>query len=247
MSSHPADPRLLNNTDVYTEDIGSTVTINCPFKSQNAITKKSLCKKTDESCVLVIDSNNNVHPSFIGRVRLVVQGTGQLVFGIVINQLRPSDAGMYVCQAGEGPSSDKTNVDLQVLEPKPELVYGQLRGSVTFDCALGPEVAHLQKFLCRVNKEKSCDVIINTLGKRDPAFEGRILLSTKDTTDGHFSVQITGLQTGDAGKYLCGAHSDGQPQEGWPLQAVQLFVNQGETLQAGQGGETVWLVGGYIP
>lgn len=223
------DPRLLNNTDVYTEDIGRTVTINCPFTSVNAATKKSLCKKTDTSCVLVIDSNEKVDPSFAGRVRLVIQGTGQLAFSVVINQLRPSDTGMYVCQAGQDPSSDKRNVDLQVREPEPELVYGQLRGSVTFDCALGPELANLQKFLCRVNKDKSCDVIVNTLGERDPAYEGRILLSLEDAAKGHFSVQITGLQTGDVGEYLCGAHSGGRPQEGWPLQAWQLFVNQ-ETI-----------------
>ncbi|KAM6165201.1 polymeric immunoglobulin receptor [Erethizon dorsatum] len=223
------DPRLLNNTDVYTMDMGGTVTIRCPFRSENAQKKKSLCKNTGQSCELIIDSNQDTNPSFQGRVRLVIEGTDQLAFSVIINQLRIGDAGMYVCQTGEDPSSDKKNVDLQVLEPEPELVYGQLRGSVNFDCALGPEVANLQKFLCRVNKNKTCDVIINTLGKRDPAFDGRILLSLKDTADGRFSVLITGLRTGDAGEYLCGAHSDGQPQEGWPLQAWQLFVNQ-ETI-----------------
>lgn len=219
------DPRLLNNTDVYTMDMGRTVTIKCPFSDKNAAKKKSLCKKTDQSCELVINSNGDISPSFQGRVRLVIQGTSQDTFTVIINQLRTDDAGMYVCQAGEDPSSDQRNVDLQVLEPEPELVYGQLRGSVTFDCALGPEVAKLPKFLCRVNKNKPCDVIINTLGKRDPAFEGRILLSPKDPDNGRFSVLLTGLQTEDAGEYLCGAHSDGEPQQGWPLQAWQLFVN----------------------
>ncbi|EHB11027.1 Polymeric immunoglobulin receptor [Heterocephalus glaber] len=220
------DPRLLNNTEVYTMDLGRTVTITCPFRSENGGKKKSLCKKTGQSCELVIDSDKNENPSFAGRVRLVIQGTDQEVFSVVINQLRNRDAGMYVCQAGEDPSGDTKNIHLQVLEPEPELVYGQLRGSVTLDCALGPEMANVQKFLCRVNKDKSCDVIINTLGKRDPAFEGRILLTPRDPSDGHFSVLITGLQTGDEGEYLCGAHPDGVPQEGWPLQAWQLFVNQ---------------------
>ncbi|XP_012372358.2 polymeric immunoglobulin receptor [Octodon degus] len=220
---------LLPNTDVYTVDMGKTVTIRCPFRSENADKKKILCKKTDQSCELVINSNREVGPSFQGRVSLAIQGTDQSAFNVVINQLRTGDAGMYICQAGEDPSSDKKNVDLQVLKPEPELVYGQLRGSVTFDCALNPGVVNLPKFLCRVNKNKGCDVIVNTLGRRDPAFEGRILLSDTVTADGHFSVLITGLQTGDAGEYLCGAHSDGEPQEGWPLQAWQLFVNQ-ETI-----------------
>lgn len=73
-------------------------------------------------------------------------------------------------------------------------------------------------------------MIINTLEKRDPAFEGRILLTPTDD-NGRFSVLITGLRKEDAGHYLCGAHSSGLPQEGWPIQAWQLFVNEGKNLQ----------------
>ncbi|XP_010611435.1 polymeric immunoglobulin receptor [Fukomys damarensis] len=223
------DPRLLNDTEVYTGDVGGTVTISCPFSSENAQKKKLLCKEKDETCELIIDSNNAVNSDFDGRVRMVFPDTVQRLFSVVISQLRPSDTGVYVCQAGEDPSGDKTYVDLQVLKPQPVLVYGQLRGSVTFDCALGPEMANVHKFLCRVNKDKSCEVIINTLGKRDPAFEGRILLLPGDASDGRFSVLITGLRTGDEGQYLCGAHPDGVPTDGWHLQAWQLFINQ-ETI-----------------
>ncbi|KAL2770909.1 polymeric immunoglobulin receptor precursor [Daubentonia madagascariensis] len=218
-------PGLLNDTQVYTVDLGRTVTISCPFKNENAQKTKSLCKKTGQSCVLVIDSNDYVNPHYSGRARLTIEGTGQSVFSVVIKQLKLSDAGLYVCQAGDGASGDKKNADLQVLKPEPELVYGDLRGSVSFDCAPGPEVADVAKFLCRVSKEETCDVVINTLGKRDPAFEGRILLTAKDK-NGLFSVLITGLRKEDAGQYLCGAHSDGLLQEGWPVQAWQLFVNE---------------------
>uniref|UniRef100_A0A8C5L800 Polymeric immunoglobulin receptor n=1 Tax=Jaculus jaculus TaxID=51337 RepID=A0A8C5L800_JACJA len=217
-------PELLNNTHVYTENLGSTVTIECPFKRENAPNKKSLCKKIGQSCELVIDSAENVSPSFNGRARLIIQGTSQQVFRVIISHLRLSDAGMYVCQAGETSNADQKNVDLQVLEPEPELVYGDLRSSVTFDCALGPEVAKEPKYLCRMNNG-TCDVVINTLEKRDPAFEGRILLTPKGD-NGHLSVLITGLRKEDAGLYLCGAHSSGLPQEGWPMQAWQLFVNE---------------------
>ncbi|KAM5237810.1 polymeric immunoglobulin receptor [Ctenodactylus gundi] len=219
------DPRLQDNTQVYTVDTGRTVTITCYNRPENGQKMKSLCRKNGEQCELVINTNNYVNPSYSGRVRLVIHGTNKTVFSIVINQLRVSDTGMYVCQAGDDSSNDKKNIDLQVLKPEPELVYGQLRGSVTFDCALGPEVANLPKFLCRVNEDKTCDVVINTLENRDPAFNGRILLTPKDE-DGRFSVLITNLRKEDAGQYLCGAHLDGLPEEGWPLQAWQLFVNE---------------------
>ncbi|XP_069315785.1 polymeric immunoglobulin receptor [Eulemur rufifrons] len=223
------DPGLLKDTEVHTVDVGRTVTINCPFKSANAQSKKSLCKQIGQNCLLIIDTNQYVNSQYSGRISLTIQGTSQSVFAITIKQLQLSDAGLYVCQAGDGSSADKKNVDLQVLKPEPELVYGDLRGSVSFDCALGSEVANVAKFLCRVSKEGNCDVIINTLGTRDSSFEGRILLTPKDK-NGEFSVLITGLRKEDAGRYLCGAHSDGLLQDGWPIQAWQLFVNEETTI-----------------
>uniref|UniRef100_A0A5F4WLP5 Polymeric immunoglobulin receptor n=2 Tax=Callithrix jacchus TaxID=9483 RepID=A0A5F4WLP5_CALJA len=223
------DPGLLNNTEVYTVDVGRTVTINCPIKSEDAEKKKSFYKMIGENPVLITDTTSYVSPNYKGRIHLDIHGTDQLMFIIVINQLRLSDAGMYFCQAGVDSQADKKNVNLQVLAPEPELVYGDLRGSVTFNCALGPEVANLPKFLCRVSNGENCDILINTLGKRAPAFEGRILLSPKDK-NGLLSVLITGLRKEDAGRYLCGAHPDGQLQEGWPIQAWQLFVNEESTI-----------------
>lgn len=210
-------------------DVGRTVTIKCPFKTENAPKTKALYKKIGQTSVLVIDSRNYVNPNYKDRIRLRIPGTGQLIFTVVIDRLRLSDHGLYLCQAGDGSNRDEKNADLQVLEPEPELVYEDLRGSVTFHCALGLEVANVAKFLCRVNSRETCDVVINTLGKRDSAFEGRILLNPQDK-DGSFSVVITGLRKEDEGRYLCGAHSDGQLQEGWPIQAWQLFVNEGKTL-----------------
>lgn len=221
-------PEFPNDTHVYTKDIGRTVTIECRFKEGNAHSKKSLCKKRGEACEVVIDSTEYVDPSYKDRATLFMNGTSQDVFYVSISHLMPSDAGLYVCQAGEGPSADKNNADLQVLEPEPELLYKDLRSSVTFECDLGHEVANDAKYLCRKNKE-TCDVIINTLGKRDPAFEGRILLTPRDD-NGRFSVLITGLRKEDAGHYQCGAHSSGLPQEGWPIQAWQLFVNEESTI-----------------
>ncbi|XP_012616014.2 polymeric immunoglobulin receptor [Microcebus murinus] len=222
------DPGLLKDTDVYTVDVGRTVTIKCPLTSTNGHLKRSLCKWRGQHCVTVIDTNY-VSSEYGGRISLPIQGTDQSTFSVIIKQLRLSDAGKYTCKVGEGPTAEMKNVDLQVLEPVPELVYGDLRGSVSFDCAPGPEAANVAKFLCRVTKGESCDVVINTLGQRDSSFEGRILLTPRD--QGRlFNVLITGLRKEDAGRYVCGAHSDGVLQDGWPIQAWQLFVNEETTI-----------------
>ncbi|EFB29745.1 hypothetical protein PANDA_007940, partial [Ailuropoda melanoleuca] len=155
-------------------------------------------------------------------------------------------AGLYVCQTGHDDSGEKSNVDLQVLKPESELLYGDLRGSVTFECALGPKVEDTAKFLCRISNGEDCDVVINTLGNKSQAFEGRVLLTPK--TKGFFSffsVHITSLRKEDAGNYLCGAHSDGQPHKDSPIQAWQLFVNE-ETVIPQRSSVVKGVVGGSV-
>lgn len=203
------------------------MSISCPFTSANLPNVKSVCKQiTDKYCIRVIDSAGYTEPKYNGRAKLIIRGTTQTEFFFIIDQLQVEDDGKYVCQAGDDSSGDKSNVDLHVLKPEPELVYADLGSSVRFDCALGPEVVNVAKFLCQENKEKTCNLVANTLGQRNQAFKGRIL---SQNNNGVFSVDITNLRKEDAGLYLCGANSDGQPQKSRPIQAWQLFVNEGET------------------
>uniref|UniRef100_A0A8D0W8C1 Polymeric immunoglobulin receptor n=1 Tax=Sus scrofa TaxID=9823 RepID=A0A8D0W8C1_PIG len=232
-------PGQIGDVHVYTADLGSTVTINCPFKSENAQKPKSVYKKLGQIRVLVIDSNGYLNNNFTNRAHLSIQGTNQLVFSFVINRIQLRDAGIYICQAGD----EESSADLQVLKPEPELIYGDLRGSVTFDCALGQEMANVAKFLCQLKNGKTCNVVINTLGKKAQDFEGRILLTPKENS--HFSVHITGLRKEDAGHYLCGAHPDGEPKEGWPVQAWQLFINE-DTMIPPRSSVVRGVVGGSV-
>ncbi|XP_032734063.1 polymeric immunoglobulin receptor [Lontra canadensis] len=235
-------PGLQNGVEVYVADLGGTVTINCLYKLENS-GKKSLCKMIGQACLQVIDSYNNVDPNYAGRAEINIPGTSQLMFSVIIKRVRLSDAGMYRCEVGAGSSAEKSYAELQVLKPESELLYGDLRGSVTFDCALGPKVKDTARFLCRKRNGKDCDVVINTLGQKAQAFEGRILLIPKE--NGSFSVSITNLRKEDAGYYLCGTHSDGQPQESYPTQPWQLFVNE-ETIMPQIPSVVKGVVGGSV-
>lgn len=218
-------PVLPGDTEVYKEVLGRTVNIDCPFKIENSPNTKSVCKRRDKDCITVISSSGYIHPDYMNRVKLDFGGgTTALKFTFIMKQLQFTDAGIYVCQTGES-YNDKKNVYLQVLKSEPELAYGNLRGSVTIDCAVeDPKVANKAKFLCWRSNGKTCDVVINTLGKKAQAFQGRIVLNPKDNRS--FSVLITGLRKEDAGQYLCGASSLGEPEEGSPTQAWQLFINE---------------------
>lgn len=224
------DPVQTSDVHVYPVELGRTVTINCPFTKANSQKIKSLCKEIGQTCVQIIDSTGYKSFDYAERAHLSILGTDTSVFSVVINQIRSSDAGTYVCQAGDDAKADKSKAVLQVLEPEPELIYGDLRSSVTFDCTLGPEVANMAKFLCLQKNGKACDVVINTLGKKAQDFQGRILFQAK--TNGVVSVHITSLRKEDAGRYVCGAQPEGEPQEGWPVQVWQLFVNEETAIPA---------------
>lgn len=218
------DPILPDGTKIYKTYMGGTVAVDCTFKAENSEKLKSVCKKSNQGCVLVINSSGYINPNYENRAQLFIYDTSAAKYKFIIKKLQLTDAGTYECQAGDYSTDDKDNAYLHVLKPEPELAYGDLRGSVMFDCALDPKTANEAKFLCRMNNEKSCDVVINTLGKKAQDFEGRILLTPKN--NGYFSVLMTGLRKEDAGHYLCGASPHGQLKEDSPTQAWQLFINE---------------------
>lgn len=218
-----SDPVLPAGTKVYEAYVGGAVNINCNFKAENVQKVKSVCKKSDKGCVLVADSDGYVNPEYKNRVQLTIDGTSATMYKFVIKTLEIKDAGIYQCQAGLS-TDDQVDVYLQVLKPEPELAYGDLRGAVMLNCSLEPKAAYKENFLCRMNNDKSCDVVVNTLGKKTQDFEGRILLTT--TVSGKFSVLMAGLRKEDAGHYLCGSSSNGQLHEDSPTQPWQLFINE---------------------
>ncbi|XP_043856055.1 polymeric immunoglobulin receptor [Dromiciops gliroides] len=221
---------LPNNTEVVITEVGKTVSINCPFQTQNAQDRKFLCKKDGESCALVIDSQEKVGPDYTGRARFRISGTGSKVFVVIISQIKRRDVGRYICGVGEDSATGiQKNVDLKLLEPEPELVYAEQRGSVTLNCDLGSTVASIPKFLCRMRADKTCDLVINSKGFTNNATLGRILLTPK-TEPGSFSIMIMQVRKEDSGLYHCGAQKDGQPSEDGPVQALQIFVSEETTV-----------------
>ncbi|XP_074165114.1 polymeric immunoglobulin receptor isoform X2 [Sminthopsis crassicaudata] len=221
------DPNL---PDVIVTEVNKTVTINCPFQEENIQDRKFLCKKDGESCALVIDSLDQKGSDYKERVRFKISGTSSKVFVVIISQIKRRDVGTYICGVGEETVTGfRKSVELKLLEPEPELVYAEQRGSVTLNCNLGSTVVSVPKFLCRMRADKTCDLVINSKGFVNNATHGRILL-TSTNEDRSFSIMIMQVRKEDAGLYQCGAQKDGQPSEEGPVQMLQLFVSEETTV-----------------
>ncbi|XP_074078646.1 polymeric immunoglobulin receptor [Macrotis lagotis] len=219
-----------NNTEVIITEVGKTVSIKCPFLEENIQDRKFLCKKDGESCSLVIDSHENVGSDYTGRVRFSISGTTSKAFMVIISQFKRQDVGSYICGIGEDSATGiQKTVNIELLEPEPELIYAEQRGSVTMNCDLGSTVTSMPKFLCRMRADKTCDLVVNSLKFTNNATHGRILL-TPTTQPGSFSITIMRVRKEDAGLYHCGAQIDGQPSEEGPIRALQLFVSEETTV-----------------
>ncbi|XP_058525091.1 polymeric immunoglobulin receptor isoform X2 [Ochotona princeps] len=204
----------------YTADLGGEVTITCTFTEETRANKKTFYKLIDGKRVAIIDTDKQVALDYIGRTKLNIESTTDLKFTVIIKKLRASDSGIYICQSGY----QEHEIELQVRVPDPVLLYGNLKSSVIFDCALSTKYK-LPVFLCHVKDETTCEVVVNSLGEVNPDFEGRVWL--KSRSEGNFSVVVAGLRKEDSGDYLCGSNPTGAPAEGnCPVQYWRLFVNE---------------------
>lgn len=110
-----------------------------------------------------------------------------------------------------------------------ELFYVKLHSTLTMSCSFGPEFASTRKYLCKMGKS-GCYNIIDTYGKVDEDFVGRVLLSNEDTP-GSFSIVITQMGWEDSGLYLCGAGVYGESGE---TKELDVHVYEGEqTIPSG--------------
>ncbi len=215
---------LSGDTEIHTAVPSESLLTECFTRADDGRKYLHWKPAKGSSYSFIADSNGYVTPKYKDRLQFTTKGTTGK-FTITIKPLQPSDAGSFKCSLSGNPSNKGVKeFELQMLAPEAGLAYADLRGSATVRCALGSDVAGQAKFLCRMNKEKKCEVVVNTLGVKAQAFVGRVLLTVEDS--GAFSVLMVGLRKEDTGRYLCGAHSSGLPQEDAPTQTWHLFVNE---------------------
>ncbi|XP_010722485.2 polymeric immunoglobulin receptor [Meleagris gallopavo] len=223
--------------------IDGSVSIKCfyPSTTVNRHDRKYWCKESSRSCLTVISTSGYTARGYQGRVT-IADFPEQGIMLVNVSQLALADQGTYQCGIGLNGKGLSNKVKLDVSEgpdipEEAELFYVELQGSVSMACDFGGDYASTRKFFCKMEKS-GCRNIVDTYGKIDPDFQGRVLLSN-DNTEGAFSIMITQVGWEDAGLYLCGVGSYGEYGK-----TKELSVHVYEGTKAPQEKDTVFGIKG---
>ncbi|XP_013811798.2 polymeric immunoglobulin receptor [Apteryx mantelli] len=245
-SKYPPKDAILNpvfGPREVTGLLGGSVTVKCfyPQTKVNRHDRKYWCRESTRSCQTIVSSNGYTAAGYQDRAS-IIDYPQQSLFQINISQLALGDRGTYRCGLGLNSRALSFQVKVDVSEgpnvpEEAELFYVELQGSVTISCSFGEEYASERKYLCKMEKS-GCRNIIDTYGKVDEEYAGRILLSNQNTA-GSYSIMITQLTWEDSGLYLCGVGVYGETGE---TKEVDLHVYEGTDVP--QGKHTVFGVKG---
>ncbi|XP_041837782.1 polymeric immunoglobulin receptor-like isoform X3 [Melanotaenia boesemani] len=173
----------------------ASVSISCPYESQDKNNLKYLCRGKQPSTCLqqaVITSNSTQNRRF----RLTDDKTTR--FTVNIASLTLEDSGLYLCGVHRNTGLDVfTAVELKVKEwccLKSKNMSGIVGRAVTLQCPYPPQHQNNRKFLCKGDKHNSCTDMTN---------QSRFTLH--NVSSHSFLVTIKDLEAGDAGTYWCGS------------------------------------------
>ncbi|KFO12831.1 Polymeric immunoglobulin receptor, partial [Balearica regulorum gibbericeps] len=246
-----ADAGALGPTELIRGELRGSVTILCPPGDTQGGEKRFWCKLGRTSCALIADTDGYVGRSYQGRIFITPQDSSG-AFKILINDLKKEDSGLYRCGTGRLSSQDSPRVVALQVTAGPhvpegaELFYVKLHSTLTMSCGFGEDTVSMRKFLCKMYKN-GCYNIIDSYGKVDEDYTGRVLLSNEEPP-GSFSIVITQMSWEDSGLYLCGVGSYGEHGETKELDVhvyEETNVPQGKPTIIGVKGSSVTFVCNY--
>ncbi|NWX15655.1 PIGR protein, partial [Aegotheles bennettii] len=218
--------------------LDGSVTVKCfyPPTRVNRHDRKYWCRESSTGCRTITSTSGYVAPGYQGRVS-ITDHPGAENFQINMTGLTEAETGTYQCGIGVNGRGLSHKVSLEVskgphLPEGAELYYVKLHSTLTIYCGFGANTASLRKYLCKMGKD-DCYDIIDSSGKVDKDFEGRVLLSNENT-QGLFSVVITQMDWEDSGLYLCGVGTYGENGE-----TKELDVHVYEETGVAQGKGTI--------
>ncbi|NXU47112.1 PIGR protein, partial [Turnix velox] len=226
VSSTLYGPRFLKG------EVGGSITHPCFYSTTpaNKHDRKYWCKMVQSGfCQTVVSTTGYTSKAHVGRVSLK-DNPQNGTFAVTLMELKWNDTGTYRCGIGNTNSNMYISLNLTVVadavdsEP-PELILGELHGSVTILCPAGDPQVGEKKFWCKLGRT-GCTLIANTNGYVGRNYQGRIFITPQESS-GAFKVLINNLKKEDSGLYKCGM---GSPSSRDRQQVVALQVTAASTL-----------------
>ncbi|NXR45618.1 PIGR protein, partial [Hippolais icterina] len=200
---------------------GGSITHQCFYSTTpaNKFDRKFWCKiAANGICYTIISSRSSPSGKYRGRVALEdVPHNG--TFRVTMTGLRSSDSGTYRCGIGNANHGLYVSLNLTVLADAtvsrpPQLIQGELHGSVTVLCPSGDTQSDQERFWCKVGRS-SCTLMASSDGYVGRRHQGRVVITPQDSS-GAFKVLMNDLKKEDSGLYLCGTRGlrgQDSPQE----------------------------------
>ncbi|KAM4796407.1 polymeric immunoglobulin receptor-like [Rhinophrynus dorsalis] len=213
---HNTESKQLACPKQVTGIVDGSITIKCSYNlltKANKYERKFLCRegRSLKYCDTIISTNYYIRKDFRNRAS-IVDNPAEGTITIQLSGLQMNDEGTYRCGIGNVGNGLTAVINVAVTEDstipeEAELIYSQLRGTVSFNCKFGEQYSKLRKYLCKIGKN-DCRNIIDSTGHIATEHQGRIILSNRDEP-GSFSVKLIQLRNDDSGLYACGFGSYG--------------------------------------
>ncbi|XP_072319010.1 polymeric immunoglobulin receptor-like isoform X2 [Eucyclogobius newberryi] len=182
---------------------GNSVFVSCPHQNEFVNSFQYMCNGSQPSACLkqaLVTTNTRQNGQF-----RVVEPQGE--FTVELTGVTHQDAGSYLCGIQRSNNFDVfSRVDLTVKEwccVASHDVKGFLGQSVTLQCPYPAEHRSNTKFLCKGDRQNTCQTVVTGAASTD-----RFRLQDSSSS---FSVTITGLRRADTGTYWCGSDSQWTP------------------------------------
>ncbi|XP_077312489.1 polymeric immunoglobulin receptor-like [Lithobates pipiens] len=195
-----------------TGSLGGSVTVSCYYSSisANIHGRKFWCKVHKGQCYTIVSTTPYIKENYINRTYLQDFTN---YFMINMTSLQPEDSGEYRCGIGNSNHGFHYPVNLIVSQGKKvpsssEIFIGRLGGSLVIPCRALARPHNETLYWCKVTNSKSavCDTIVNSSGKVNSQFWGRVLIQKQSNTTS-FNILVNDLRMSDSGFYHCGAYS----------------------------------------
>uniref|UniRef100_A0A3Q1J6E4 Ig-like domain-containing protein n=1 Tax=Anabas testudineus TaxID=64144 RepID=A0A3Q1J6E4_ANATE len=177
---------------------GGSVSISCPYESQDQNNMKYICRGNQPSSCLqqaLITSNNRRNTQFS------LTDDKKSKFTVTINSLTQKDSGSYLCGVHRNTGLDFVIIVENTCCDSSTKVQSYEGGSVSISCPYESQDQNNMKYICRGNQPSSClqQALITSNNTQNTQFS-----LTDDKESRKFTVTITSLTQKDSGSYLCG-------------------------------------------